>query len=191
LEVLSVVRQLLDVQINEKVYGKVINRNPASYRNKVEVGTIATVIMCSVFGYHNNRIPTCLRTLESLPRTHPNASKCHDYCLPLLQYLFRFILPASHPNIKIEAVKDQKVISFVKSMCRADGAITFPVWSNNYIQSLRLGPTDGDICNGHMWEYACIMDQVIPDFYEMLIVSQSFTFQADHAKYDRSLRKYA
>jgi hypothetical protein len=128
--------------------------------------------MCTLYGYNQNWSTENsswngrLTLLAGPTTTAAEKAFFANHGQALLDYLFNWIIPTLHNSITVDAILRVRVDSFYTTVTRANSRASAPMWSLRYMNSIMRGLTGADsaICNGHYWEYALILDSIIPGF---------------------------
>ena len=112
---------------------------------------------------------------------------------PLLNFALAWIVPRDH-FIKLHHVLARDVPGFEKTVTGKRGRAAHPLWSNGYIENTVLTVLDSNLCCGHLYEYALIMDRCVKSFEDKLQQKEGFLLDAQHTvglRPSRTRRLYA
>ena len=166
----NIIRDIFNVRIPEYILDSKIIKTPLrNYQKFVWEGTVATALTCCVYGFdvsfdgpnksYNSRLHAC-RCLQKDGNADPLEFFVNHF-KPLVDYVFQYVIPA-FAEVKLANFKTQSVPQFTKSLLRPKSRCAWPLWSIKHTKTLKLTPHDSNFCDGHLYEYALVLDRIIP-----------------------------
>jgi len=170
----------LDVDVPRQAIGSTtVSSNLSGCANSMRCGIIVRTVLGLYYGFdqvytsQNASLDIISRSLENRILHAINADQLQEavderayyrtYVLPLIDFLLKWRI---HPNygIIVNDIFKCNMISFRRLVTRRSGRAGCPLWSRGKLISHGLGQRDSPICNGHMLEFAILLDRVIVNF---------------------------
>jgi len=172
-----------------------VSSNLSAYANSMRCGIIVRTVLGLYYGFdqvytgQNASLDMISRSLENRIQQAINPDQAQavvdertyyrSFVLPLIDFLLKWRI---HPNygIIVNDIFKCNMISFRRLVTRRSGRAGSPLWSRGKLISHGLGRRDSPICNGHMLEFAMLLDRVIVDFDRVVPHTTSYVLPTEN-----------
>lgn len=167
---------------------RIITSNLDGYEHSVKTHIIASTIIGLHYGFDqvltsDNRSLTAIgshvqtqlniATARERPAALWNYWYYHNRVLVCFDFLMKWHIPPQH-GILVPDVMKANMQSFHSVMTRSTGRAGKPLWSAALVSTQPLRQADASVCDGHMLEFAILLDRVIYQFERYLPKNGSF-----------------